>query len=108
MTQKERFDLVVFKFIDAHLDQHGYINAKIICAQFNMHRTGASKFLTAYRNKKPSNTRYDVTLKQHNASYTFQKVFLSGSSFEYLNAVENVFDTAVVNIGEDEDEDEDE
>lgn len=93
ITQKEAFDLVLMKFIDAHLDLYGYIQTKIICEQFHMHRTRASRAMTEYRNAKPSNTRYNVNDKRHEKSYTFEKEFLKTSSFEFLNSVEVVFDT---------------
>ncbi|RZQ33220.1 hypothetical protein [Vibrio vulnificus] len=96
-TQKEAFDLVLMKFIDAHLDLYGHIQTKTICDQFYMHRTRASAAMTKYREFKPSNTRFNVTEKRHDKSYTFEKVFLKTSSLEYLNSVELVFEQDLEN-----------
>lgn len=90
-TQKGAFDLVLMKFIDAHLDLYGHIQTKTICEQFYMHRTRASAAITKYRDFKPSNTCFNVTDKCHEKSDTFEKVFLKTSSPEFLNSVELVY-----------------
>lgn len=91
MNQKEAFDLVLFRFIDAHLDLYGYVQTKTICDQFYMHRTRASAVMTKYREKQPGNTRFNVNEKRHDKAYTFKKRFLKTSSLEFLNGVEVVF-----------------
>ncbi|EGR4214305.1 hypothetical protein DDN60_17425 [Vibrio cholerae] len=91
MTQKDSFDLVLMKFIDAHLDLYGFIQAKTICEQFYMHRTRASSAMTMHLDKKPSNSRYNLRLKRHEKTYTFKKHFLKSSSLLFLNSIEEVF-----------------
>lgn len=82
---------MVLKFIDAYLDLHGEINAKIITDQFGLHRSTASALMTKYRDIRPGNTRFKVGKNVHERTYIFEKTILKTSSFEYLNAIELAF-----------------
>lgn len=93
MTQKEAFDLVLYKFIDAYVDLYGEINTVILTNQFHMHRTKASKIFTQYKKHElnGNNLRFDEGKAKYVRTATFKKNFLlDDSSLFFLNSVEVV------------------
>ena len=91
-SQKERLELIVYRFIDAYVDLHGELNVPVIANTFHIHRATASAILTKYKKKKPSNLIYDLSKKKYVKGYTFEKVFLMNErSLSYLNAIDVIY-----------------
>lgn len=93
MTQKDAFELAVLKFIDAYLDLNGEINSVVLTTQFPIHRTKASKILGVYLDLDgtPASLRYSHAKRKYEKGYLFKKRYLTGSSLQYLDAIELVF-----------------
>lgn len=91
--RKEKFQLVVHQFIDAHVELYGSINVIDIAELFGVHRTSASALLASYKKLKPSNLEY--VLEGNNSRYTkrmsFEKVVLKNDAAEFLNAIYVVY-----------------
>ncbi len=91
-SQKERLELIIFKFIDAYVDLHGELNVSIIAKTFHIHRATASAIVTKYKQKKPSNLTYDMSKKKYVKGFTFERIFLVNERpFLYLNAIDMVY-----------------
>lgn len=91
MSQKEALDLAHARFIDAHLDLYGYIDAKTLCEKFSVCRTKASRCISRYRKAYPSNSRFNVDKGQHERTFTFAKAFPEESSLTILSAADTLY-----------------
>lgn len=92
LSQKEQLELIILRFIDAHVDLYGEFNVPFIADTFRIHRTTASAIVTKYKKKKPSNLVYDLSKKKYVKGYTFEKVFLMNErSLPYLNAIDVIY-----------------
>ncbi|KJG37774.1 hypothetical protein UA32_12540 [Photobacterium angustum] len=92
--RKEKFNDVVFKFIDAHVDLYGYINVSVLSELFGIHRTSASGLLARYKELKPSNLEYVLqgTNSRYVKRFSFEKVVLKSESSIFLNSIYLVYE----------------
>lgn len=98
VTQKNAFELMVLKFIDAYLDLYGVINSSAITRTFPIHRTKASNILSKYidLDGDPASVRYSFRDRHYKKGIYFKKRYLGDdSSLLFINAVDIVFDTRV-------------
>ena len=72
LSQKEQIELIILRFIDAHVDLYGEFNVPFIADTFRIHRTTASAIVTKYKKKKPSVSSQSCSLQQCGAFQTLK------------------------------------
>lgn len=92
MSQKDNFDLLICRFIDAHVQLYDSINTVPICAKFGVKRDKASAAITAYRTHPEFHNylRYNVTQRCHEKTFTFVPRFTDHSALQILTSIDNL------------------
>lgn len=69
-------DKTILRFIDAYLLVHEQINTKVITTTFDVKRCKASRLFKIYRDDRPSNMRYEPSLKLYKKGFVFTPTHL--------------------------------
>lgn len=91
-NQKSAYEFVIYKFIEAHLTEFGFIDAKTITKQFCIKRAKASSLIGRYRKLAPDNSIFSPERRRHEVTDTFLPIYLEDEPNEYLRLVQSIFD----------------
>ncbi|EPN0316256.1 hypothetical protein ACTTZI_004158 [Vibrio vulnificus] len=92
VEKHNEFDLLMLSFIDAYLIVHGTIGTPVLMDFFGIARSKASSLFKKYLNQRPTNMRYEFSIKAYKKGIVFTPDFLvDESALNYLNALDVAF-----------------
>ncbi|HFD4007879.1 hypothetical protein [Vibrio harveyi] len=101
MRDKEKnekeFDLIMLRFIDAYLIVYEQINAPVLMEHFGIARAKASSLFKIYRDERPSNMKYEFSIKAYKKGIVFTPEYLKDkSAIRFLDALEITLDKPIL------------